>query len=150
MTLTRPEVGVSRPEMQLIVVVLPAPFGPSRPKILPGSAAKLIPSTATRSPYCLRSSWTSITRHRGDSPSIAYPAEPDSASQEADQVPGNDLAEAAVAYEAAARTGCVGGTSVPLGGPDVGSHRTRLPSRGSMSVTGCAPAGSGTFLFGFA
>ena len=33
-----PAVGVSRLEMQPMVVVLPAPFGPSRPKISPGCA----------------------------------------------------------------------------------------------------------------
>src|SRR5581483_4317260 len=33
------------------VVVFPAPFGPSMPKISPFSTSKLIPSTALRSPY---------------------------------------------------------------------------------------------------
>ena len=47
---TRPDVGGSRPEMQPMVVDLPAPFGPSRPKIAPASAVKVTPSTATRSP----------------------------------------------------------------------------------------------------
>jgi hypothetical protein len=60
MTVTRPAVGWSRPETQPIVVVLPAPFGPSKPNTWPGSAAKLMPSTATVSPYCLRSASTVI------------------------------------------------------------------------------------------
>jgi hypothetical protein len=46
--------------MQPIVVVLPAPFGPSKPNTWPGPAAKLMPSTATVSPYCLRSASTDI------------------------------------------------------------------------------------------
>jgi hypothetical protein len=33
-----------------IVVVLPAPFGPSRPYVSPGAMAKPTPSTAVRSP----------------------------------------------------------------------------------------------------
>src|SRR5947209_16594515 len=59
-TWTRPDVGRSRPEMQPIIVDLPALFGPSSPKIFPGSAVKLTRSTATTSPYCLRSAFTSI------------------------------------------------------------------------------------------
>jgi hypothetical protein len=33
-----------------IVVVLPAPLGPTNPNVCPGSTAKLTPSSATRSP----------------------------------------------------------------------------------------------------
>ena len=33
-----------------MVVVLPAPFGPSRPKISPGETAKLAPSSARVAP----------------------------------------------------------------------------------------------------
>ena len=47
--------------MQPMVVDLPAPLGPSRPKISPGCAVKLTPSTASRSPYRLESPSTSIT-----------------------------------------------------------------------------------------
>ena len=38
-----------------IVVVLPAPFGPSSPYVSPAAIENPTPSTATRSPYDLRS-----------------------------------------------------------------------------------------------
>ena len=44
-----PEVGSSSVVSILIVVVLPAPFGPSRPNSSPSSTAKLIPRTASTS-----------------------------------------------------------------------------------------------------
>ena len=50
MTVAVPEVGSSMVESIESVVVLPAPFGPRRPKISPCSISKLIRSTATRSP----------------------------------------------------------------------------------------------------
>ena len=53
----------NNPEMQPIVVDFPAPFGPRRPKISPGSVLKLISSTATNSPNVLRRRSTSITEH---------------------------------------------------------------------------------------
>src|SRR4051812_12342472 len=43
-----------------ISVDLPAPLGPSRPKISPSSTAKLIPLTAVKSPNFLTMFWTSI------------------------------------------------------------------------------------------
>ena len=43
---TRPEVGARVVVRIEIVVVLPAPFGPSRAKNSPGATVKLIPSTA--------------------------------------------------------------------------------------------------------
>jgi hypothetical protein len=46
--------------MQPMIVDLPAPFGPSRPKIAAGGALNVTWSTATSSPYCLRSCTTSI------------------------------------------------------------------------------------------
>src|SRR5216684_8276275 len=46
--------------MQPMVVVFPAPLGPSSPNISPGLATKLTSFTATISPYCLRSCCTSI------------------------------------------------------------------------------------------
>ena len=46
--------------MQPIVVDLPAPLGPSRPKISPGRAANVTSSTATNPSYSLRRAWTSI------------------------------------------------------------------------------------------
>ena len=42
--------GVRRPQIIEIVVVLPAPFGPSRPYVSPGAISKPTPSTASRSP----------------------------------------------------------------------------------------------------
>jgi len=42
-----PEVGWARPRMIRRVVVLPAPFGPRKPRIEPGRASKVRPSTAT-------------------------------------------------------------------------------------------------------
>src|SRR5262245_10479765 len=53
-----PEVGASSPFSILIVVVLPAPFGPRKPKICPRGTSKLTASTATKSPNVLVSSWT--------------------------------------------------------------------------------------------
>ena len=50
MTETRPAVGFRSPQMQLMQVVLPAPLGPSRPKISPGWAVKERSSTATTLP----------------------------------------------------------------------------------------------------
>ena len=48
-----PLVGLSRHDNTEIVVVLPAPLGPSRLKISPASMAKLTSSTAVASPYFL-------------------------------------------------------------------------------------------------
>src|SRR5262245_33666297 len=39
-TLTRPRLGYSRPRIILMVVLLPEPFGPSRPKISPERTSK--------------------------------------------------------------------------------------------------------------
>src|ERR1700751_1478824 len=50
---TVPDVGRSRPRMSRIVVVLPAPFGPRNPVILPGATLNDKLSTATVSPYRL-------------------------------------------------------------------------------------------------
>ena len=61
----RPDVGVSSPEMQPIVVDLPAPFGPSSPKTSPAFAVRLTSLTATRSPYRLPSWETVIMEDRG-------------------------------------------------------------------------------------
>ena len=44
-----PTVGISSVISILIVVVLPAPFGPSRPKSSPSRIAKLTPRTASTS-----------------------------------------------------------------------------------------------------
>src|SRR5579864_8263918 len=45
----RPESGETRPTSTRMVVVLPAPLGPSRPKISPGLTSKLTPSSARTS-----------------------------------------------------------------------------------------------------
>src|SRR5215469_17799292 len=45
-----PDVGRIRPRSILIVVVLPAPFGPTKPQTAPLGMAKLTPSTTVRSP----------------------------------------------------------------------------------------------------
>src|SRR5260370_39331812 len=48
-----PPLGRVMPTSIWIVVVLPAPFGPRRPRILPFSRVKLTPSTARNEPYSL-------------------------------------------------------------------------------------------------
>src|SRR5581483_5288004 len=57
-------------------VDLPAPFGPSRPKISPSSTAKLMPSTAVKSPkrfvICRVSTWFMA----GPFPSAGVPSQP--------------------------------------------------------------------------
>src|SRR5690606_13203157 len=53
-----PEVGVASVHSMLIVVVLPAPFGPRKPNTSPGATSKLTPFTASKSPNRLRSSCT--------------------------------------------------------------------------------------------
>ncbi len=45
-----PEVGGIRPSTMRSVVVLPAPFGPRKPKMQPGSTAKERSRTASNSP----------------------------------------------------------------------------------------------------
>src|SRR6185437_5690495 len=54
-----PELGGRIPSMISIVVVLPAPLGPKRPKHMPSGTAKETPSTAVTDGYCLTRSWTS-------------------------------------------------------------------------------------------
>ena len=45
-----PAVSVERPTIELMVVVLPAPFGPSSPKNSPAGTSNEIPLTAVKSP----------------------------------------------------------------------------------------------------
>ncbi len=45
-----PASGISTPRIMLMVVVLPAPLGPTRPTISPRPTLKEIPSTATAPP----------------------------------------------------------------------------------------------------
>src|ERR1700726_3498654 len=58
---TWPRVGVSRVVSILIVVVLPAPFGPRKAKISPLSTSKEMPSTAVSRPNVLVRSRARIT-----------------------------------------------------------------------------------------
>jgi hypothetical protein len=51
---TSPLVGCNTPSIMLMVVVLPAPFGPSRPTISPGFTVNESSSSATIEPYVLR------------------------------------------------------------------------------------------------
>jgi hypothetical protein len=53
LTRMRPEVGLRRPAIIRIVVVLPAPLGPRKPWISPGLTSRLTPSTAVKVPYFL-------------------------------------------------------------------------------------------------
>src|SRR5713226_6453392 len=55
-----PEVGGVSVVSMRIKVVLPAPLGPSRPKISPSCTSKLTSFTATKSPNCFLSLMTSI------------------------------------------------------------------------------------------
>jgi hypothetical protein len=48
--LTDPEVGFKSPAMTRMVVVLPAPFGPRKPWISPGSTSRDTPATAVKEP----------------------------------------------------------------------------------------------------
>src|SRR5690349_3204464 len=61
----RPEVGRSSVQSTEMVVVLPAPFGPRKPKTSPACTSKLTPLTAVNAdlpwPYCLTRSLTSTT-----------------------------------------------------------------------------------------
>src|SRR6185437_3480720 len=59
-----PEVGVSRPRIIRMVVVLPAPLGPRNPVTRPGRTAKLSPSTAVTGPNRLVSPLASINAGR--------------------------------------------------------------------------------------
>src|SRR3989442_5045405 len=57
-----PSSALRRPSRISTVVVLPAPFGPSNPKISRSLTRKEMPSTATRLPYRLRSPSTTIAK----------------------------------------------------------------------------------------
>ena len=57
-----PPVGRVCPVSILIIVVLPDPFGPSRPKSAPFSTERVTWSTACTSPYAFDKSCVSITR----------------------------------------------------------------------------------------
>src|SRR5262245_37072383 len=55
-----PDVGRASVHSTLIVVVLPAPFGPRKPNTSPGATSKLTPRTASTSPKDFFKSRTSI------------------------------------------------------------------------------------------
>src|SRR5262249_5179806 len=55
LTDTAPASGRRAPAIMWMVVVLPAPLGPSSPKVSPRASSRLTPSTATTRPYALRS-----------------------------------------------------------------------------------------------
>ena len=57
----------------LIVVVLPAPFGPTSPTISPGATWKLMASTARKSPNDLAMRSTESTGGEGESIGPSYP-----------------------------------------------------------------------------
>src|ERR1035437_1161358 len=56
-----PAVGVSRPQSMRMVVDLPAPFGPRKPKISPRRTANETPATALNAPKCFSRFITSTT-----------------------------------------------------------------------------------------
>ncbi len=60
-TAIEPLSGARRPSTHSMVVVLPAPLGPMRPKISPRATSKLTPSTASVRPYDLRRACTRMT-----------------------------------------------------------------------------------------
>src|SRR5579875_231565 len=59
-TLAVPEVGSARVHRILIVVDLPAPFGPRKPNVSPPATSKSMPRTASTSPYLFVSSLTEM------------------------------------------------------------------------------------------
>src|SRR6202050_4295001 len=59
-TLAEPDVGSARVHRILIVVDLPAPFGPRKPNVSPAATSKSMPRTASISPYFLVSWLTEI------------------------------------------------------------------------------------------
>src|SRR5438132_8890001 len=60
-TETLPPVGRKRPSISRMVVVLPAPFGPRKPKVSPARTEKEALSIPRRRPYRLVSSRASMT-----------------------------------------------------------------------------------------
>src|SRR6266576_6655706 len=68
-----PDVGRASVHSILIVVDLPAPFGPRKPNVSPGLTSKSIPRTASISPYRLVSP---LTRTAGWPAGDAPPARP--------------------------------------------------------------------------
>ena len=67
-TLAEPDVALASVQRILMVVVLPAPFGPRKPKVSPRTTSKSIPRTASTSSYRLVRLETDITAGRSRSP----------------------------------------------------------------------------------
>jgi hypothetical protein len=59
-TVPVPDVGAIKPKSIRIVVVLPAPFGPTKPQIVPRGTENDADFTAARLSYCFVRPWTSI------------------------------------------------------------------------------------------
>ncbi len=82
-TITSPESSGTMFMIMRMDVVLPAPLGPSSPKMLPGGTAIETSSTATKSPYVLRTLRSSrmgvmwfVLFRRGRVPGIGLPRAP--------------------------------------------------------------------------
>src|SRR5437867_12931304 len=82
-TLALPLEGASRPQRILMVVDLPAPFGPRKPKISPGRTVKETWSTATKAPNRFTRSSTS-TAQLGPSDIAGSPQERGTRSQQSE------------------------------------------------------------------
>src|SRR5262250_3379091 len=108
-TLARPEVGGKYPASVRMIVVLPEPFGPSRPTMLPASARKDTSRTASVRPNVLRrcstaiiqkstvESWRSRVKPPGAHANL-YPAlnsQLSTSYPQTSQVPGQDRQHAA-------------------------------------------------------
>src|SRR5437667_12712691 len=65
-TLTRPDVGARNPVIIFMVVDLPAPLGPRKPKTSPRSTTRSMPATAVIGPKLLVSPSISIMEIEGE------------------------------------------------------------------------------------
>src|SRR5580692_369346 len=72
-----PEVGSSTPRIMLMVVVFPAPFGPSKPRISWVPTENDTSATATVAPYCL---------HRRDTARMGTTVETPADCEEGDSI----------------------------------------------------------------
>src|SRR5208282_3879279 len=76
-TVALPEVGFSRPQSMRMVVDLPAPLGPRKPKISPRRTSRLTWSTATKVPKVLTRSCISTAFGSGGMFRLPYQADED-------------------------------------------------------------------------
>src|SRR5579862_1294653 len=74
-TRTRPRDGRMRPQITSMNVVLPAPFGPTRPTTLPGNTRSVSPSSARTCPKLHETSTTSISGATS-TPAASHPRAP--------------------------------------------------------------------------